>query len=93
MHEKYHPKLDISHELNDNLTTCYQQMIGILRWAVESGRIDIITEVSVLFSFNTSSSNEQKVNTMIKALEYLNHVLEIYHKRRTQLKQDLEQPQ
>ena len=44
----YRPEVDTSPELGDELTTRYLQLIGILRWGVELGRIDIITEVSVL---------------------------------------------
>jgi hypothetical protein len=51
---KYRPELDMSPELGDDLASRYQQMIGILRWAVELGRIDIITEVSFLSSHNCS---------------------------------------
>ena len=47
MHAKYCPEIDISAELEDLKATQYQQMIGILRWSIELGRIDIITEVSV----------------------------------------------
>ena len=42
----YHPELDTSKELDD--PNIYQQLIGILRWACELGRIDILTEVSVM---------------------------------------------
>ena len=54
MHHGYRPELDVSRELNEKLAQRYQQMIGILRWAVERGLIDIITEVSELSSFNAS---------------------------------------
>ena len=54
MNKDYSPELDESRLLDDELATRYQQMIGILRWAVELGRIDIITEVTLLSSFNTS---------------------------------------
>ena len=54
MQHNYLPELDTSRELGDDLRTRYQQMIGILRWAVELGQIDIITDVSVLYhSLNT----------------------------------------
>ena len=44
----YRPECDVSPELNDDLSNRYLQLIGILRWAVELGRIDIYTEVSIL---------------------------------------------
>ena len=54
MIQKYRPEIDISDELREDLATRFQQMIGILRWSVELGRIDIITEVSLLLSHNVS---------------------------------------
>ena len=51
---KYQPEIDISDELEEDLATRFQQMIGILRWSVDLGRIDIITEISMLSSHNVS---------------------------------------
>ena len=39
---------DASRELNPEEISFYQSQIGILRWIVELGRVDIIAEVSVL---------------------------------------------
>ena len=47
----YRPELDISRELTDSRAVYFMSLIGILRWAVELGRIDIETEVSKLSSF------------------------------------------
>jgi hypothetical protein len=44
----YNPKLDESPELDSIRANFYQSQIGILRWCVELGRIDIITEVSIM---------------------------------------------
>jgi hypothetical protein len=44
----YRPEIDVSHELDSDGIHRYQELIGILRWAIELGRIDIITEVSCL---------------------------------------------
>ena len=44
----YRAECDVSPELNDKMASRYLQLIGILRWAVELGRIDIYTEISVL---------------------------------------------
>jgi hypothetical protein len=41
----YNPELDESPELDSTRANFYQSQIGILRWRVELGRIDIITEV------------------------------------------------
>ena len=54
MIKAYRLELDISVELGDELDTRYQQMISILWWGIELGRIDIITEVSLLSSHNVS---------------------------------------
>ena len=44
----YRPELDVTPELDSDLASRYMQLIGILRWAVELGRIDIFHEVSIL---------------------------------------------
>jgi hypothetical protein len=46
----YRPELDISPVLGSELASRYQQLIGILRWAVELGRVDILLEVSLMSS-------------------------------------------
>jgi hypothetical protein len=46
----YRPELDVSLELDPEHAPFFQSQIGILRWAVEWGRVDIITEVSMLSS-------------------------------------------
>jgi hypothetical protein len=44
----YKPELDEIPGLDPTRANFYQSQIGILRWCVELGRIDIITEVSML---------------------------------------------
>jgi hypothetical protein len=44
----YKPELDESPELDSTRANFYQSQIGILRWCIELGRIDIITEISML---------------------------------------------
>ena len=47
----YRSEIDISLELGVDNTTYYMSQIGgVLRWMVELGRVDIITEVSMLAS-------------------------------------------
>ena len=46
----FRPELDISPELNGTEASYYQSLIGVLRWMVELGRIDICLEVSMLSS-------------------------------------------
>jgi hypothetical protein len=45
------PEVDESPELDPIRVNFYQSQIGILRWCVELGRIDIITEVSMLSTY------------------------------------------
>jgi len=40
---KYHLEMDILTFLDDDHVRWYQQLIGILRWPIELGRIDIYT--------------------------------------------------
>jgi hypothetical protein len=47
----YRPELDTSSaQLNLSGVRYYQELIGVLRWTVELGRIDILMEVSMLWS-------------------------------------------
>jgi hypothetical protein len=46
----YRPEMDVTPELTPAMANYYQTQIGVLRWCVELGRIDIVTEVSLLSS-------------------------------------------
>ena len=48
------PELDASMELNAKDITFYQEMIGMLRWAIELGRVDIHLEVSLLSAYQAA---------------------------------------
>ena len=39
----YKPELDVSTQCNEEEVSQYHQRIGVLRWAVELGRVDICT--------------------------------------------------
>jgi hypothetical protein len=52
METNYRPELDVTPVLNPIEANYYQSQIGVLRWCVELGRIDITTEVSMLLSHN-----------------------------------------
>ncbi len=62
----YRPEIDITLLLGDELTTRYMQLIGILHWGVEIGRLDIITEVSVL-SQHQCSPHEGHLDVVYKS--------------------------
>jgi hypothetical protein len=44
----HHPSNDISAEVTASGLHCYQELIGVLRWAVEIGRLDTLLEVALL---------------------------------------------
>ena len=46
----YRPELDVTPVLGSNLSAYYMSLIGILRWMVELGRVDIYLEVSMMSS-------------------------------------------
>ena len=46
----YRPEEDVSPGLDEDDTTYYQELIGVLRWAIDLGRIDIYCEVFMLSS-------------------------------------------
>ena len=48
----YYAELDTSEELDSEGLGHYQSLIGILRWMVELGRIDVMAEISTLASFS-----------------------------------------
>ncbi len=47
----YRPELDVSPLLSDDAANFYQHLIGVLRWTVELGRIDILIHVMLLSSY------------------------------------------
>ena len=54
MSTQYIPELDNTPELNANDVQLYQELIGILRWASEIGRVDILHELTLLSSYQAS---------------------------------------
>ena len=44
------PNKDVTREMNTEGLHTYQELIGILKWAIEIGRIEILLEVSLLSS-------------------------------------------
>ena len=47
----YRPELDITELCNDEQVTLFQNLIGMLRWTCELGRIDILHETSILSQY------------------------------------------
>ena len=50
----YVPELENTPELESDGIVFFQELIGVLRWAIEIGRFDIQTEVSILSSFQAA---------------------------------------
>jgi len=63
----YKPEVDITSVLDEESTNRFQQLIGILRWAIELGRIDILAEVSFLSQISPS----QEKATLSRFIKYL----------------------
>lgn len=66
----YRPEIDVSKELDEKSTNLFQQYIGILRWSIELGRIDIYTEVSCL-SQHLCNPREGHLLAIYKIFRYL----------------------
>lgn len=54
MSQGYVPETDDTPELGRDDITLYQELIGTLRWAIEIGRVDVLTEVSMLSAYQAS---------------------------------------
>jgi hypothetical protein len=50
MQTSYRPELDVSPELQPTDAAYYMSLIGVLRWIVELGRVDVCLECSMLSS-------------------------------------------
>lgn len=64
------PELETSRECNDDEVHSYQQVIGMLRWAVELGRVDIHLELSQLSQYNACP----RIGHLMKAFEVFNYL-------------------
>ncbi len=66
----YEPELDVSEILTPELASWYASLIGMLRWMVEIGRVDIITEVS-LMSSHMAMPREGHLDAVLHIFGYL----------------------
>ena len=64
--------LDVTEELSEQDTTFFQELIGVLRWATEIGRVDILLEVSLL--------SQYQANPREGHLEQLLHIFGYLHR-------------
>ena len=73
----YHPSEDTTSELDADGTRYFQELIGVLRWAIELGRVDVLLEVSLL--------STQMASPRIGHLQQIYHIfgyLKTSHRRR-----------
>ena len=66
----YQPECDSTPECSPEHATIYTSLIGILRWLVELGRIDITCEVSMISSY-TAMPREGHLDHVIYIFSYL----------------------
>ena len=63
---RYWPELDNSELLDDHLTNFYQNLIGVLRWIIKLGHIDIHVNVAMMSQYMASP--------------WSGHIEELFHK-------------
>jgi hypothetical protein len=69
----YKPELEQSNALSPVMISRYLQLIGILRWAVELGRIDIALEMAIMSQYS-ASPREGHIEAVYHIFAYLaNH--------------------
>lgn len=73
----YKPELDDTRELKGEKISRYQQIIGMLRWGVELGRIDILLPVALMSQYNASPREGH-----LEALYHIIHYLERHPDRK-----------
>ena len=73
----YRPELETSPELKSDGIQQYQELVGVLRWAVELGRVDIMLEVA-LMSTHMAMPREGHLQQLYRIFGYF----KIYPKRK-----------
>jgi hypothetical protein len=68
----YRPELDVSAVLHPDQANYYASLIGILRWAVELGRIDIYIDVALLSS-HLAEPRIGHLEQVLHVFAYLKH--------------------
>ena len=70
MKSTYWPELDVSPELEPAEASYYQSLIGVLRWIMELGRVDICLEVSMM-SLHLTLQREGHLDQVLQIFAYL----------------------
>ena len=66
----YYPELDTSPELDSSDVKLFQEIIRMLRWAVELGLVDIVVEVSLLSPYQ-AASREGHLEQTLQIVSYM----------------------
>jgi Reverse transcriptase (RNA-dependent DNA polymerase) len=69
-HQSYKPEVDATSLLTQGGITHYQGLIGVARWACEIGRLDILTEISLLSSYN-AAPRRGHMEALLQVFSYL----------------------
>ncbi len=72
MQTNYRPELDVTSILGPEQANYFQSLIGILRWAVELGRIDIYIDVAMLSS-HLAQPRVGHLDQVLHIFSYLKH--------------------
>jgi hypothetical protein len=68
----YRPELDASEYCDDEMADFYQQQAGVLRWAVELGKINVTAEASMMASYS-AAPRIGHFNALMHMFAYLLH--------------------
>jgi len=66
----YKPEIDVSNLLDEKLVSRYQNMIGMTRWCIELGRMDILHEISKLSSYS-AAPRDGHLQALYRVFAYL----------------------
>ena len=66
----YEPELDVTQKLEASDTSYYQSIIGVLRWIVKLGCVDICLEVSMM-SFHLALPKRGHLDQVFQIFVYL----------------------
>ena len=86
----YRPELDVTEELDEEGVAKFQGYIGTFRWMIELGRVDILTEVSQLSSFQ-AMPRKGHLEACYSIFAYLRkhpHMSTIFHPSLMSMRQD-----
>ena len=74
----YKPELETSAELKSDGVQYYQELIGVLRWAVELGRVDVLLEVALMSTYMMAMPRDGHLQQLYRIFGYL----KLYPKRK-----------